>query len=99
MKSLYVFKIDLQTVSSLYVQDANSYFTGYFTSRPSFKYHERQSNSLLQSAKQVNAISGSRRQSESVFPLADAMGIAQHHDAVTGTSRSPVDRDYHFRLT
>jgi hypothetical protein len=28
----------------------------------------------------------------------DAMGVAQHHDAITGTDAMIVDRDYRYRL-
>ena len=76
----------------------HNYWTGYFTSRPSFKFHERQSNSLLQATKQLNALSASQRQTEDVAPLAQAMGIAQHHDAVTGTAKQAVDDDYNVKL-
>ena len=75
----------------------HAYWTGYYTSRPSYKFHERQSNGLLQAAKQINAIMGSGRKAE-VMELQNAVAVAQHHDAVTGTAKEAVDADYHLRL-
>ena len=74
-------------------------WTGYFTSRPSFKFHERQSNSLLQAAKQVNALTGTEGQEDGVSNLAQAMGISQHHDAITGTAKTLVDHDYQLKVS
>ena len=31
--------------------------------------------------------------------MLDSIGIAQHHDAVTGTSPSPTVMDYHARFS
>lgn len=33
------------------------------------------------------------------FPTEDAMGIMQHHDAITGTEKTAVEKDYHRILT
>ncbi len=96
--SLCFLQAALKSVDFFFFVGPSNYWTGYFTSRPSFKYHERQSNALLQSAKQVNALTGDDRQEEGVFPLAEAMGISQHHDAVTGTAKTAVDDDYNVKL-
>ena len=39
-----------------YASGEHSYWTGFFTSRPTLKYMERQHNNLLQAAKQLNAL-------------------------------------------
>ena len=39
-----------------YASGEHSYWTGYFTSRPTLKYMERQHNNLLQAAKQVKTL-------------------------------------------
>ena len=39
-----------------YASGAHSYWTGFFTSRPTLKYMERQHNNLLQVSKQVQAL-------------------------------------------
>lgn len=31
--------------------------------------------------------------------LRRALGVAQHHDAITGTAKQPVDSDYNLRLS
>ncbi len=40
--------------------EPHAYWTGYFTSRPSLKFHERQSNALLIAAKQAVALAGGK---------------------------------------
>ena len=39
-----------------YASGEHAYWTGFFTSRPTLKYMERQHNNLLQGAKQVKAL-------------------------------------------
>ncbi|XP_059083104.1 lysosomal alpha-mannosidase-like [Tigriopus californicus] len=80
-----------------YADGPNSYWSGYFTSRPSFKFHERQTNGMFQAAKQVAALFQAPNMDE-LFDLQRALGVAQHHDAITGTNHADVDADYHLRL-
>ena len=40
----------------------------------------------------------SRQTAECEFSLHRAMGLMQHHDAVTGTEKQNVAEDYAFRL-
>ncbi|XP_046648826.1 lysosomal alpha-mannosidase-like isoform X2 [Daphnia pulicaria] len=83
-----------------YGSDAHSYWTGYFTSRPAFKYMVRQGSNLLQACKQMDSAlswSGSTNQGD-VNVMKRAMGIAQHHDAVSGTEKQAVVQDYQGRL-
>ena len=84
-------------ISKILILASNSYWTGYFTSRPTFKYHERQSNAILQTGKQINAVLASEMENE-LERLQMELGICQHHDAITGTSKQPVDYDFHLRL-
>ena len=36
---------------------------------------------------------------DAVFDLEKAVGVSQHHDAITGTEKQAVADDYHERLT
>ncbi|CAF1285170.1 unnamed protein product [Adineta steineri] len=72
-------------------------WTGYFTSRPALKRFERYSNNILQVTRQLNAFSNVTLR-HGIFPLSEAMGIAQHHDAVSGTEKQHVADDYAQRL-
>ena len=83
-----------------YGSDKNSYWTGYFTSRPSSKFKIRQGSNLLQSCKQAAtflALSGSQNAGDYSI-LKEEMAVTQHHDAVTGTEKQHVADDYHRRL-
>jgi hypothetical protein len=72
------------------------YWTGYFTSRPALKRYIRDVSAYYNVARQIQALFG--RKSEAVSWLADAMGLAQHHDAVAGTAKQHVAFDYAQRL-
>jgi hypothetical protein len=81
------------------------FWTGYFTSRASFKRFERVSSSFLLAARQIEALwsgqsnsTGQGMESRPLFALEDALGIAQHHDAVSGTAKQHVADDYSFKL-
>ena len=89
-----------------YASDYHAYWTGYFTSRPTSKYMIRDASRILQSAKQITAkkyfdptcdehcISYLLKATED---LDRAVGVAQHHDAITGTEQDYVAEDYHLR--
>ncbi|KAH8328536.1 hypothetical protein KR067_010551 [Drosophila pandora] len=79
-----------------YSSDSHSYWTGYFTSRPTQKRFERDGNHFLQVVKQLGVLANltTAQQSENLENLSQAMGIMQHHDAVTGTEKQAVAQDY-----
>ena len=84
-----------------YASDQHAYFTGYFTSRPAFKLQERKANAFLQTCKQLQSLAGftdSSAEEAGVEVLKRAMGIAQHHDAITGTEKQRVANDYALQL-
>ncbi|KAK9540894.1 hypothetical protein VZT92_003314 [Zoarces viviparus] len=86
-----------------YADAAHDYWTGYFTSRPALKRYERISNSNLQTCNQLEVLGGPVSRN-GPFGKADsqtmkeAMAVAQHHDAVSGTEKQHVANDYARRL-
>jgi len=79
-----------------YSDDDHSYWTGYFTSRPSLKRYVRTSSALLHTAQQLEVLGGG--DGSATLPLFKANGIVQHHDAVSGTAKQHVAFDYAQRL-
>ncbi|KAH8341301.1 hypothetical protein KR059_002196, partial [Drosophila kikkawai] len=79
-----------------YSSDAHSYWTGYFTSRPTQKGFHRMGNHFLQVVKQLGVLANltSEQHLADLETLNKAMGIMQHHDAVTGTEKQAVASDY-----
>ncbi|KAJ4433197.1 hypothetical protein ANN_15454, partial [Periplaneta americana] len=78
-----------------YASDSHSYWTGYFTSRPTSKFFERMGNNFLQVTKQLVAMTQLEQAGESsIDSLREAMGVMQHHDAITGTEKQHVAEDY-----
>ena len=88
----------------------NCFWTGYFTSRPALKRFERVASSFLLAARQVestpyresnaNGRGDANLKNESLLCedpmglLEDAVGVLQHHDGVSGTSKQHVAYDY-----
>jgi lysosomal alpha-mannosidase len=84
-----------------YASDNHAFWTGYFTSRPTSKRYERQASNILQSTKQLAALAkvDGRDVDDSLNDLREAVGIMQHHDAITGTEKQAVANDYARLLT
>ena len=74
------------------------YWTGYFTSRPSFKGYVWDSNPVLQMCHHANLRNhqhGNNHQGDEIeFKMASAFGIGQHHDGISGTEKQHVVDDY-----
>jgi hypothetical protein len=86
-----------------YSDCAHCFWTGYFTSRTAFKRLERVASSFLLAARQIESmptrtavIEGSEEQP--LYELDDALGVVQHHDAVSGTAKQHVADDYSKRV-
>ncbi|XP_066593863.1 lysosomal alpha-mannosidase isoform X1 [Prorops nasuta] len=77
-----------------YASDPHAFWTGYFTSRPSLKFFERQGNNFLQICKQLSVIENVKGHEKNLEEFREAMGVMQHHDAVTGTEKQKVAEDY-----
>ncbi|XP_076763477.1 lysosomal alpha-mannosidase II isoform X2 [Xylocopa sonorina] len=77
-----------------YASDPHSYWTGYFSSRPTIKFFERMGNNLLQVSKQLSVLTDLKNDEKQLEHFREAMGVMQHHDAVTGTEKQLVAEDY-----
>ncbi|EDV31826.1 uncharacterized protein Dana_GF14354 [Drosophila ananassae] len=79
-----------------YGSNTNSFWTGYFSSRPTQKRFERDGNHILQVAKELSVFAdlNSEEQKEKLNYLRQIMGVMQHHDAITGTEKQAVSDDY-----
>jgi lysosomal alpha-mannosidase len=71
-----------------YAHKPHAFWTGYFTSRPTLKYFVRRTGIFLQIVRQLSSFSDLSDQDteKSLNVLERAMGIAQHHDAVSGNT-------------
>ncbi|KAG0460423.1 hypothetical protein HPP92_020720 [Vanilla planifolia] len=81
-----------------YADGPYSYWTGYFTSRSTFKRFVRVLSGYYLAARQVEFLVGRRPSGPFTSVLGDALGIAQHHDAVSGTAKQHTTNDYAKRL-
>lgn len=78
-----------------YASDPHSYWTGYYTSRPTLKYFERKGNNFLQVCKQLYSLADlGPEDMADLDAMREAMGVMQHHDAITGTEKQHVAEDY-----
>lgn len=79
-----------------YAHEKNSFWTGFFTSRPTQKRFERDGNHMLQVAKQLSVLATltSEQHKIDLDYLRQVMGVMQHHDAITGTEKQAVSDDY-----
>eukprot|EP00897_Mesotaenium_endlicherianum_P007946 jgi/Mesen1/717/ME000109S_10930 len=81
-----------------YADCPHCYWTGYFSSRPAFKRYVRHLSAYLQAARQLEVHVGRRVGGPTSDLLEEAMAMAQHHDAVSGTQKGHVAADYSRRL-
>ncbi|KAH1004273.1 hypothetical protein HUJ04_004052 [Dendroctonus ponderosae] len=78
-----------------YASDSHSFWTGFYTSRPTLKRFEREANGFLQACKQLFSLANLPSELEpKLNRLREAMGVMQHHDAITGTEKQVVASDY-----
>jgi len=90
-----------------YSSGNTDWWTGYFTSRANAKGYIRRASSNLHSssilyAQKMLDQSATDKEIHSTmaanYVMKDAMGVLQHHDAVTGTAKQAVADDYNRRL-
>lgn len=86
-----------------YADQKEDYWTGYFTSRADAKKQVRQTSSNLHASNKLYADKMLQQDvsdemvskiKANKFSMFDAMGILQHHDAVTGTAKQAVADRY-----
>ncbi|KAG8385026.1 hypothetical protein BUALT_Bualt04G0180100 [Buddleja alternifolia] len=82
-----------------YADRVHGYWTGYFTSRPALKRYVRMMSGYYLALRQLEFFKGRNRPGPSTDLLGEALAIAQHHDAVTGTEQQHVANDYAKRLS
>nr|CAB3491648.1 unnamed protein product [Digitaria exilis] len=82
-----------------YADNPNAYWTGYFTSRPALKRYVRMMSGYYLAARQLEFFKGKSKSGPTTDYLGDALALAQHHDAVTGTEKQHVANDYAKRLS
>ena len=91
-----------------YNHEGESYWTGYFSTRAYDKRYSRELEQVLRVADILNVLTELRRGNDpydafrgNVLLLEEArrqLGLYQHHDAITGTSKAKVAVDYEKRL-
>jgi alpha-mannosidase len=93
--------------------NAHHYWTGYFTSRPALKRQVRFATNFLQSARQLEVVTKLTKEQvgdptvrfsppvgESwTDSLEGTIGVATHHDGMSGTERQDVSDDYEQRIS
>ena len=78
----------------------NAYWTGYYTSKSNQKGMIREASKYLQLVRKLltqmflNKELTFSEVETGLIPLEHALGILQHHDAVTGTAKQAVDHNY-----
>merc|ERR1719476_1013771 len=70
-----------------YADGPHQFWTGYFTSRPNLKRAVRDGSGFFQITKQLVALGLPEEGFERLEVFAEAMGLLQHHDAVSGTAK------------
>merc|ERR1712216_730902 len=93
-----------------YGERGDSYWSGYFTSRPRMKYLTRYTGKAFQAIRQMLSFRLMQANPEDRKKLAEQyyndainfiniqIGVTQHHDAVSGTAKQYVTEDYYNRL-
>lgn len=111
-KKFPTLKGDFFVYSDIFTEGRPAYWSGYFTTRPFYKLLSRDLESNLRSAEILftlafniarqynhpNALRIFEKNYEKMILARRNLGLFQHHDAITGTSRANVMRDYGIRL-
>lgn len=105
-------KGDFFVYSDIFSEGRPAYWSGYFTTRPFTKILDRELEANLRSAEILFTIALNTAKQKNVLPYVKVLerdyekvvearrnlALFQHHDAITGTSKSFVMRDYALKL-
>lgn len=105
-------KGDFFVYSDIFTEGKPAYWSGYFTTRPMYKMLSRELEHNLRCAEilftvalnharqhqNANALRVYEKNYEKMTLARRNLGLFQHHDAITGTSKAAVMRDYGSRL-
>ncbi|XP_014227200.1 alpha-mannosidase 2 [Trichogramma pretiosum] len=103
-------KGDFFVYSDIFSEGRPAYWSGYFTTRPYLKILDRELEANLRSAEilytvALNVAKQSARDIklyetyfEKLVKARRNLGLFQHHDAITGTSKASVMKDYALKL-
>ncbi|XP_031624640.1 alpha-mannosidase 2 [Contarinia nasturtii] len=105
-------KGDFFVYSDIFTEGKPAYWSGYFTTRPMYKMLSRELEHNLRCAEilftialnharqhhNTNALRIFEKNYEKMIIARRNLGLFQHHDAITGTSKAMVMRDYGSRL-
>ena len=94
---------DLHSLNRTFAErdvDYLTYWTGYYTNRPSLKFQDRKTNNLVQASKQLDVLArlDLNKTRYHLNEGRNQLAVMTHHDAITGTSPQHVVDDYNERL-
>lgn len=94
--------LSLKTSDAMpYASEVHQVWSGYFTSRPAFKGYVRESTAWFTAARQLQAWAAPPADTgpaNALWLLEQGLGVAQHHDAISGTAKQTVTYDYARRV-
>lgn len=113
MSEFPTLKGDFFVYSDIFAEGRPAYWSGYFTTRPYWKLLDRELERNLRSAEILYTFGLNRarqrryndtikvleRNYEKLVKARQNLALFQHHDAITGTSKAFVMRDYALKLT
>ncbi|KAK4879668.1 hypothetical protein RN001_007814 [Aquatica leii] len=105
-------KGDFFVYSDIFSEGRPAYWSGYFTTRPFMKLLDRELENNLRAAEIVYSLALNHAKKNNMLPYVKVLerdfekiiqarrnlGLFQHHDAITGTSKSFVMRDYGLKM-
>lgn len=112
MREFKVLRGDFFVYSDIFAEGRPAYWSGYFTTRPYWKLLDRELEANLRSAEILytlalnqakkqgfnNTLKVLERDYEKLTHARQNLALFQHHDAITGTSKSFVMHDYALKI-